>query len=148
MNNSPVTIIGNVVRDPELLTLPSGQQKLSFSVAVNHNYTNKDGEKVENTSFVDVEAWRYVAENSANVLEKGIGVMVYGRLNQRSWKDEKSGENRYRVEVVADDVAVLTRSIDSLERRKTTGGTGQPAASAAPKRTKPSAPQTPEDEPF
>lgn len=144
MNNAPITIYGNVVRDPELLTLSNGSQKLSFSVAVNYFFT-KDGEKVEQTSYFDVVAWRYTAENSANVLEKGIGVIVTGRLEQRSWKDEKTQENRYKTEIVADEIGVLTRSIESLERRR---GAGQASEAPAPKRTKPSAPSTPADEPF
>jgi single-strand DNA-binding protein len=148
MNNAPITISGNVVRDPELLTLSNGSQKLSFSVAVNYGYTGKDGEKVEQTSYFDVIAWRYLAENTANVLEKGVGVIVSGRLEQRSWKDEKTQENRYKVELVADEIGVLTRSIQSFERRRASGGDGATPAAAAPKRTKPSAPQTPADEPF
>jgi single-strand DNA-binding protein len=148
MNNSPITISGNVVRDPEMLVLGNGTQKLSFAVAVNHNYTGKDGEKVENTSFFDVYAWRYLAENSANVLEKGMGVIVTGRLEQRSWKDEKTQENRYKIELVADEIGILTRSIETLERRRSAAGTPAAGAPAAPKRAKPSAPQVPADEPF
>jgi single-strand DNA-binding protein len=148
MNNSPITISGNVVRDPELLTLGNGTQKLSFAVAVNHSYTGKDGEKVENTSFFDVQAWRYLAENSANVLEKGMGVIVNGRLEQRSWKDEKTQENRYKIELVADEIGILTRSVESVERRRAAAGTPNAGAFTAPKRTKPSAPQVPADEPF
>lgn len=147
MNNSPITIVGNVTQDPVLTTLPSGQSKLGFSVAVNYNYT-KDGEKVEQTSFFDVEAWRWVAENSANVLEKGVGVVVVGRLNQRSWDDKETGQKRYKTEILAEDIGILTRSIESFERRKGQGSDKAAASSPAPKRTKPSAPQTPEDEPF
>jgi single-stranded DNA-binding protein len=77
-----------------------------------------------------------------------MGVIVTGRLEQRSWKDEKTQENRYKIELVADEIGILTRSIETLERRRSAAGTPAAGAPAAPKRAKPSAPQVPADEPF
>ena len=116
MNNAPITIIGNLTDDPKLEYSANDQARLSFGVAVNHVWYDKSNEKQEKVSFFNVTAWRYLAENSARVLEKGIGVIVYGRLEQRSYED-KEGNKKSIIELVADDIAILTRSIETLERR-------------------------------
>ena len=144
MSQSPAVIIGNVVQDPELTFTTGGVAKLSFSVACNYGYTDASGEKVEKVSYFNVVAWRYIAEDTANVLEKGMGVIVSGRLEQRSWED-KEGNKRSTVELVAESIGVQTRSIESLERKVRQGGDGAKSAPAA-KRTKPAS--APEDEPF
>jgi len=117
MNLSPVTIIGNITADPEMVFLPSGTAKLSFSVAVNYVWYDDKNEKQEKVSFINVIAWRWVAENFARVGEKGIGVIVSGRLEQRSYED-KEGNKKSVTEVVAEDIGILSRSIESLERKK------------------------------
>ena len=82
MNNSAFTGCGNVTQDPELSFTESGIAKLKFSIACNRSY--KKGEDwVEETSFFNVVAWRKLAEDTADVLEKGVGVIVQGRLEQR-----------------------------------------------------------------
>jgi len=105
-------------KDPELVFLPSGAAKCSFSVAVNHVWYDENKEKQEKTSFINVTAWRYLAEGFARVGEKGIGVIVHGRLEQRSWDDKETGQKRSTTELVAEEIGILTRSIESLERRK------------------------------
>jgi single-strand DNA-binding protein len=140
---TPTTLVGNLTSDPELKYTTSQKAKLTFSIAVNDNYTDASGEKVEKASFFNVVVWGYTAEHAANVLEKGIGVVVVGTLDQRSWED-KDGQKRSTVEVKAQEVGIVCRSIESLERRKanTDGG------AQAPKRAKPATAPTPEDEPF
>jgi len=118
MNLAPTTVVGNITSDPELVFLPSGAAKCSFSVAVNHVWYDENKEKQEKTSFINVVAWRYAAENFARVGEKGIGVIVHGRLEQRSWDDKETGQKRSTTELVAEEIGILTRSIESLERRK------------------------------
>jgi single-strand DNA-binding protein len=144
MSSSPAVIIGNVTQDPELTFTTSQVAKLSFSVAANYGYTDATGEKQEKTSFFNVVAWRYLAENTANILEKGVGVIVSGRLEQRSWED-KEGNKRSTVELVADEVGVLTRSLESIERRKPKA---QGDTQSAPKRKAPASVSVPEDDPF
>ena len=122
MNLAPVTVVGNLTADPELVFLPSGIGKCSFSVAVNYVWYDDAKEKQEKTSFINVIAWRYLAENFARVGEKGIGVMVQGRLEQRSWEDKETGQKRSTTEIVAEEVAILARSIEKLERRKASPG--------------------------
>lgn len=118
MSASPTTIIGNVTANPELKFLGNGTPKTEFSVAVSHYWTDASGEKQEKTSFFDVVAWRYLAEDVARVLEKGVRVVVTGRLEQRSWEDEKTGGKRSKVELIADEVAVASKSIESFQRRQ------------------------------
>ena len=121
MSASPTTIVGNVTANPELKFLGNGAPKTEFSVAVSHYWTDASGEKQEKTSFFDVVAWRYLAEDVARVLEKGVRVVVTGRLEQRSWEDEKTGSKRSKVELIADEVAVASKSIESFQRRTAAG---------------------------
>ena len=73
MSASPTTFTGNLTSDPDLKFMDSGTAKLSFSVACNHYWTGKDGDREEKTSFFNCVAWRQLAEDAANVLEKGMG---------------------------------------------------------------------------
>ena len=130
MSQSPSTIIGNITDDPKLSFTADGKPRLAFGVAVNHYWTDQSGEKQEKTSYFNVIAWRYVAEDSASVLEKGVGVMVSGRLEQRSWDDKESGQKRSVVEITADNIGLLTRSIESFERKRRNNEGGAPAKKA------------------
>jgi single-strand DNA-binding protein len=121
MNLAPVTIIGNLTADPELTYTQSDQARLSFSVATNHIWYDAQGQKQEKTSYHNVVAWRYLAENSARTLEKGIGVIIFGRLEQRSYED-KEGNKRSIVEVVAEEVAIATKSLETITRRQRQAG--------------------------
>jgi single-strand DNA-binding protein len=97
MNPAPVVIIGNVTADPELTFTASGQARLAFSVASNYVWYDQAGEKQEKVSFFNITAWRYTAENASKTLEKGIGVIVTGRLEQRTWDDKETGQKRSTV---------------------------------------------------
>ncbi|MCQ2571350.1 MAG: single-stranded DNA-binding protein [Candidatus Saccharibacteria bacterium] len=99
---SKVIIVGNITRDPELRSTPSGTQVCSFSVAVNRNYRDGSGEQKENVSFFDCSAWGKSGEIIAQYAKKGSGILVSGRLEQRSWED-KEGQKRSRVEIVVED---------------------------------------------
>ena len=95
-------IYGNLTRDPELKSLPSGMQVCSMAIATNRIYNDRDGNKQESTDYHNVVVFGRQAENSAKYLSKGNGVYVEGRLQTRSW--EKDGVKQYRTEVVADRV--------------------------------------------
>lgn len=141
MSASPVTLVGNLTADPELKFLPTGVGKLAFSIAVNHYWTDQDGEKQEKTSFFNVVAWRNLAEDAANVLAKGVRVVVTGRLEQRSWDDKESGAKRSTIEVLADNIGLSVGNIDSFVRKqKAEGGaqfTPKAKTATAPARNKP-----------
>jgi len=114
-----VILIGRLTQDPELRYTPSGVQVASFTLALNRRYNNRQGEKVEETTFIDIVVWQKLAELCANYLGKGRLVAVEGRLQSRSYED-KQGVRRKVVEVVATDVRFLDSSKD--ERSPVTGG--------------------------
>jgi single-strand DNA-binding protein len=124
MSASPATFTGNITQDPEIRFMESGTAKLSFSIACNHYWTDQSGEKQEKTSFFNCVAWRNLAEDAANVLEKGMRVVVTGRLEQRSYED-KEGNNRSIIELVADEVALSTRGLEAVTRKQRSGNGGQ-----------------------
>lgn len=146
MAGSETTLIGNVTNDPELKYTAQGAARLAFSIAVNHYWTDADGEKQERTSFFNVTAWRYLAEDAANVLEKGVGVIVQGRLEQRSWDDDE-GNKRSTIDVLANNIGLQVRSVESFERKRRGDGDGAPSKSLAKKAASPRK-QAPQDEPF
>ena len=99
---SKAIIVGNMTRDPELRTTPSGAQVCSFTVAVNRNYKDGSGDNKEQVSFLDCSAWGRSGEIIAQYAKKGSGILVSGRIEQRSWED-KEGQKRSRVEIVVED---------------------------------------------
>lgn len=99
---SKAIIAGNLTRDPELRSTNSGNNVCSFSVAVNRTFRSNDGENKEDVSFIDCSAWGKLGETIAQYAKKGSGVLISGRLNQRSWED-KSGNKRSNVEIVVEE---------------------------------------------
>lgn len=100
---SKAIITGNLTRDPELRSTPNGASVCSFSVAVNRTYRDASGEQKEDVSFIDCSAWGKLGEMISQYAKKGTGVLVSGRLDQRSWEDKTTGSKRSRVEIVVED---------------------------------------------
>jgi len=107
LNN--VVLIGRLVRDPELSYTPNGVAVGGFTLAVDRPFKNQDGER--DTDFIDIVVWRRLAETCANNLSKGRLVAVQGRIQSRTWQD-KAGNRRKAVEVVAEQVRFLDRRRD------------------------------------
>ncbi len=107
---SKAIITGNLTRDPELRTTPNGATVCSFSVAVNRVYRDASGEQKEDVSFIDCSAWGKLGEMINQYAKKGSGVLVSGRLDQRSWEDKTTGQKRSRVEIVAEDFNFTSNS--------------------------------------
>jgi single-strand DNA-binding protein len=106
---STVTVVGNLTRDPELRFTPTGQPNVTFSVAVNRRWQNRQTQEWdESTSFFDVVAWGTLAENVAQCLHRGTRVVVEGRLDQRSWENNE-GEKRSKIEITANEIAPSLR---------------------------------------
>lgn len=103
-----VMIIGNLGADPEMRYTADGNALTSFRIAASRNYTTPDGERREETEWFSVVAWRKLAEQCSQFLQKGRRVYVEGRLRTRSW-DTPEGQKRFRTEVVADKVLFLDR---------------------------------------
>lgn len=116
-------IIGNLTRDPELRSLPSGMQVATFGVATNRVWKDRDGQKQEDTEFHNIVVFGRQAETSAQYLRKGSSVLVEGRLQTRSWESE--GQKKYRTEIVADRVQFGARG----------GGGGDASSDEAPRRS-------------
>ena len=103
-----VTIAGNLTKDPEIRYTTSGTAIASFSVAINHSYTTKDGEKREEVLFIEVNAWRKLADICNNYLKKGAPVLVDGRLKENKWTDNE-GRARSKMFIEASDIVLLPR---------------------------------------
>lgn len=119
--DNTVTIVGNLTRDPELRFTPSGAAVANFGVA--WNLKGRDGQE-DKVSYFDVTCWRQLAENVSDSLTKGSRVVVYGRLDQRSWENQ-DGDRRSKVEIIADDVAPsLKWATAELTRNEFKGDSG------------------------
>ena len=106
MSLNSVNIMGNLTKDPEMRYTPSGKSVCSLSLANNRVYT-KNGEKVTEVSYFDVEAWGVAAENCSKYLTKGSGIIVEGRLRQDRW--EKDGKMQSRVRIIANNIHFMPK---------------------------------------
>ena len=98
-----VTLMGNLTRDVEMRTTPSGQSVANFSLAVSRSWKGQDGQTQEQTSFINCIAWGKAGEIIAQYVKKGDALLVSGRLDQRSWDDKESGQKRSTIEVNVED---------------------------------------------
>ena len=103
-----VMLIGNLGADPEMRYTANGQAVTTFNLAVNRNWTGRDGERREETEWVTVVCWEKLAETVSQYLQKGRQAFVEGRLQTRSWEGQ-DGQKRYKTEVVASTVQFLDR---------------------------------------
>jgi len=120
MSLNRVTLVGRLVRDPELRTTSAGKSVVSFSVAVNKRVKAQDGTEAD---FFRVTAWGQTAEYVNTYLTKGRLVSVDGRLETKKWTDQ-SGNNREQVEIVADNVNGLDRPRDDSQTNQQTTDAG------------------------
>ena len=117
-----ITIMGRLVRDPELRRTQSGTAVCSFTVAVDRDFQSKDGGERQ-TDFIDVVAWRQTGEFVSKYFAKGRMIVVSGSLQSRKWQD-RNGQNRISWEVIADNVYF------GDSKREGNGGYDAPAYSA------------------
>ena len=96
-----VMLYGNLTRDPEIKSLPSGQAVANFSLATNRTYKDKNGVKQEQAEFHNVVAFGRTAEVIGQYMKKGRPMFVEGRLQTRSWEAE--GTKKYRTEIVVEN---------------------------------------------
>ena len=126
-----ITIMGRLVRDPELRRTGSGVAVASFTVAVDRDFGGRDGGEKE-TDFIDCVAWRQTGEFVSKYFTKGRMIVVSGRLQIRSWTD-KDGNKRRTAEVVADNVYFgdSRRDGDGVPAAGSFGGYSAPASAPA-----------------
>ena len=98
--------IGNLTADPEIRTMPNGEQVANFTIALNERYKAKDGNIVENVEYVRIVLYRRLAEIAGQYLHKGSQVYIEGRLKTRKWQDN-NGQDRYTTEIQGDNLQML-----------------------------------------
>ena len=107
-------LLGNLGKDPELRKLDDGRAVANFSIATSENYKDrKTGEKVSQTEWHNIVAWRGLAEIAEKYLKKGAKVYIEGKLKTRTWQD-KEGNNRYSTEVITDNLTMLGSTVESM----------------------------------
>ena len=108
-----VTLVGNLTRQPELRKTKNGSAVTDLGIALNRVWTGENGQRQEETTYVDVTVWGRAAENAAQYLQKGRSVLIEGRLQMETWQDKQSGQDRSKLRVVADTVQFLGSSHES-----------------------------------
>ncbi|MBI2506592.1 MAG: single-stranded DNA-binding protein [Candidatus Colwellbacteria bacterium] len=103
MNLNKVFVAGRLTADPELRTTPGGAHVISFSVATNRVWTDRNNQRKEETEFHNIVAWGRQAEVVSQFLKKGSLILIEGRLQTRSWEG-KDGQTRRTTEIVAERV--------------------------------------------
>jgi single-strand DNA-binding protein len=132
MSGNTVTLIGNLVEDPELRFTPSGVPMARIRLAVNRRWRDQSGEWQEDTSFFGGTVWREQAESAAESLEKGSRVIVAGRLEQRSWETPE-GDKRSVVEIAIDEIGPSLRwATATVTKTARTGGDFQRSSNTPP----------------
>jgi len=103
MNLNKAFLIGRLTADPQTKSLPSGQQVCNFSIATDRFFTDKSGQKQQQTDFHNIVLFGRLAEIASEYLTKGSLVFIEGRIRTRNWQDA-SGNKKYRTEIVAERI--------------------------------------------
>ncbi|MEM9479332.1 MAG: single-stranded DNA-binding protein [Verrucomicrobiota bacterium] len=101
-NLNKVMLIGNLTRDPEVRETPRGATVAELGIALNRTIPGENGEKREETTFVDVVLWSRLAELAGKFLKKGRSVYIEGRLQTDTWEDRETGKRRSKTKIVGE----------------------------------------------
>ena len=153
-NLNRVLLIGNLTRDPDLRYTPKGTAVTEIGLAVSRIYSGEDGERKEETTFVDVTLWARLAEIAGQYLKKGRPVFIEGRLQLDTWDDKQTGQKRSKLRVVAENIQLLgsrqegepPASSSSASAPRRTSGTAAPPTRSEPR--DPDLDAEPDDIPF
>lgn len=129
-----VLLIGNLTRDPEVKYTNSGKAIADIGLAINRKYTDGNGERKEDVTFVDVKLWGKLADLAGQYLKKGRPVFIEGRLQTESWEDKQTGQKRSKMIVVGEQMQFL-------------GGGEKNEESSAPRSARPARPAKPQRDP-
>lgn len=158
-NFNKVMLMGNLTRDIELKSIAGGQSVAKLGLAINRSFTTSSGEKRDEATFVDCEAWGKTAEVMAKYLSKGKPVFVEGRLKLDQWED-KEGKKQSKLKVVVEGFQFIdskgggggnSPSSDDAGYSSSDApsqGWSKPAPKAAPSRSAPAAAEPADDIPF
>ena len=112
MSLNKVLLIGNVGKDPEVRHLENGSMVARFSLATTERFKDKNGEFQEQTEWHNIVCWRSLAERVEKYVKKGSQLFIEGKIRTGSWED-KTGQIRYTVEIIADNIQILGKKQDS-----------------------------------
>ena len=130
MSVNKCLFIGNLTADPEIRTMPNGEQVANFSIALNERYKAKDGNVVENVEYVRIVLYRRLAEVAGQYLHKGSQVYIEGRLKTRKWQDS-NGQDRYTTEIQGDNLQMLGGRQDEPKQTKPSKAKPEPLSAMA-----------------
>lgn len=130
MSVNKCLFIGNLTADPEIRTMPNGEQVANFTIALNERYKAKDGNIVENVEYVRIVLYRRLAEIAAQYLHKGSQVYIEGRLKTRKWQDN-NGQDRYSTEIQCDNLQMLGGRQDEPKQSKASKAKPEPLSAMA-----------------
>ena len=136
-----VLLMGNLTRDPEMRYTPSGMALCRLGLAVNRVFTDKNNQRREEVTFVDIDVWGRQAEIAQQYLSKGRPVFVEGRLKLDQWDDKQTGQKRSKLSVVGDRIQFIGGGGGGQGQGGGQGGGGQGAA--RPQRAAPARPNAP-----
>ncbi len=106
-------LLGNLGRDPEIRSTTSGRQVANFSLATNRRWTDRDGNRQEQTEWHNIVCFGRQAEIAGQYLTRGKQIFVEGRIQTNSWEDRQTGETKYRTEIICDYFQMLGQRGDS-----------------------------------
>ena len=127
-NFNKVILAGNLTRDPELRYTPKGTAIARIGLAINRNWTSETGERKEEVTFVDVDAFGKTAETIGQYFKKGRPILMEGRLRYETWEDKQTNQKRSKLGVVLE-------SFQFIDQRAGEGGGGAPARPASAARS-------------
>lgn len=138
-----VVVVGNLGKDPEIRSTPSGKKIASFSLAVDQGYGDS-----KKTEWINCIAWEKLAELAEKYLKKGKTIALSGTLQTSSWEDKTSGQKRYKTEVVARDITFMDSGSKSDSPRQERAASAPATRQTAAPQTRSTAPATDDAEPF
>ena len=141
-----VILMGNLTRDPEVRYTPKGSAVADIGLAVNRVYSTDNGEKREETTFVDVTLWGRTAEIAGEYLKKGRPVLIEGRLQLDSWDDKQSGQKRSKLKVIGESMQLLGSRQGGGDADEGGGGERMAPRRTSPPPQRPAASEPDDDE--
>ncbi|MFT5280623.1 MAG: single-strand DNA-binding protein [Flavobacteriaceae bacterium] len=134
-----VIIIGNLTRDPELKSLPSGISVCNLGIATNRVWKDQSGQKQEQVEFHNIVVFGAQADSTSQYMKKGSSLMIEGRLQTRSWDDSETQKKMYKTEIVAEKVQFGPKGSGQSD---STASDSAPASAPAPAQAPASAPSS------
>jgi single-strand DNA-binding protein len=130
-----VILLGNVGKDPEIRSTPSGTIVANFTLATSDRQKDAQGTYQDRTEWHNLVAFTRTAEIVRDYVKKGTKIYIEGKIQTRSWDDKESGQKKYRTEIIVNELALLS----GREEGASSGGYSRPASSSAGSDSRPAA---------